>query len=261
MTVVPDYSLDTAPRRPSAARRYSFRAITLLLALALGLTSLHSLIIGWFDTGDGGQRRFDDIGWGVIEGVIVLAGVLSQLGRPDRRPEGLRQAALGLLALVVAGAATGAFDPATIVVLLLVGILGWLHPRRHEILTSRRQTDRTLLAAAVALAVPLLAWAVTLVHTAHTVAPSNVHATHQDYAGLTALAIGLALTALLAAVDPRSALPAFSVGAGLLLVGVASLLLDHQADALPTAWAVASIVGGVLFALLRARRAGSVARG
>lgn len=257
MTATRTYQVDAAPPRTSAVRRRSFQVVTAVLCLALAVTSLHSLIVGWVDTSDGGARRFDDIGWGVIEGVIVLTGLISQLRRPDRYPSGLRQAGLGLLALAVGGAATGAFDPASALVLLLVAVLGWLHPRRQEVLARPRHADRLLLAAAATMTAPLLVWVAVIAHTAHSVAPSSVHASHQDYAGLVGLALGLALTALLAATSAGAPLPARSVGVGLLLVGTASLVLPHQSDALPGGWAIVAILAGGAFPLLCWTRARS----
>jgi hypothetical protein len=215
----------------------------------------HLLVTGWFDASDGGARKFDDLAWGAIEGVLITVGLLTQLWHPERHATGLRQSICGLVALVVAAAATAAFDPATAVVLLLFVVLVVLHPARAQVLgRGTGAPDRVLLGAGLAMAIPLLAWAAVSAMRAHSLPPDDVHVVHQDHVALVAVAVGIALVALLAAVDIRSRVPAGCAGTALLLIGTASLVLDGQADALPGPWALAAVAAGLTFPVLAALR-------
>jgi hypothetical protein len=243
----------TCRRRPGP-RRIVFTGVAGVLSLLLTVLSGHLLVTGWFDGSEGGARRFDDLAWAAIEGVILTAGLLAQLRRPERHAAGLRQSLLGLLALVVGGALTGAFDPATVVVLLLMVVLAVLHPARADVFRRPGRPDLAVLPVAIAVTGASVWWAADVLGRFSALPAGNVHVVHQDAAALVGLAIGVALTALLAAFDRRSRLPGVCGGLALLLVGVASLLFRGQADALPAAAAVAAVIGGLLLGGLILRR-------
>lgn len=245
---------EPAVRRRPAPRRIVFTGLAGLLSLLLTVLSGHLLVTGWFDGSDGGARRFDDLAWAAIEGVIVTAGLLAQLRRPERSAAGLRQSLLGLIALVIAGALSGAFDPATVVVLLLVVVLAVLHPARAEVFRRPGRPDLSVLTVAILVTCGSVWWAAAVIGRFSGLPAADVHVQHQDGAALVALAIGVALTALLAAFDRHSRMPGVCAGVALLLTGVASLVLPGQADALPVAGAVAAVVGGVLLGGLVLRR-------
>lgn len=245
---------DTPAQGGSSGRRVGFRVIVVLLCLALALTGGRLLLYGWFDSGSGGLRKFDDIAWGVVEGVIVLGALLTQLRAPQRHTTGPRQALLGLVALFAGGAATGALDPATLLVIALVIVTVALHPARRHVLRRPGRPDRLLLSLALAGSVPLVVWFVNIVQHGNAVAPNDVHATHDDFAGLAGLALALALTAVLASFDTRSMLPVICSSAGSVLIGLASLVLSDQADALSTPAAIAAVAGGTVFGAVGLRR-------
>jgi hypothetical protein len=243
-------ALEPAVQRRPGPGRTLFIGLAGLLGLVLTILSGHLLVIGWLDGSDGHARRFDDLAWAAIEGVIVTVGLLAQLRRPERHAAGLRQALVGLLALIAGGALIGAADPATIVVLLLVAVLAVLHPARGEVFRRPGRPDLTVGAIALVIACAAVWWAANVIVRFGGLPPDDVHVQHQDAAGLVGLALGVALTALLATADRHSVMPGVSAGLALLLVCVASLILPGQVDALPPLAAVGAGLAGVLLAAL-----------
>lgn len=245
---------DPAVRRRPGPRRIVFTGLAGLLGLLVTVLSGHLLVTGWFDGSDGGARRVDDLAWAAIEGVIVAAGLLAQLRRPERHAAGLRQSLLGLMALVAGGVLTGAFDPATIVVVLLVVVLAVLHPARADVFRRPGRPDFSVLPVALVIAGGTVWWASAVLGRFSALPADDVHVVHQDAAALVGLAIGVALTALLGAFDRRSRMPGVCAGVALLLVAIASLLFPDQADAFPLAGAIAAGPAAVLLAALALRR-------
>jgi peptidoglycan/LPS O-acetylase OafA/YrhL len=80
------------------------KALALLLALA-SLTinfGLIDLIDGYTGYVDQARNQVLDAGWGLVFGVILPAGLLAQLWRPERRIAGIQQTGVAALALAAA---------------------------------------------------------------------------------------------------------------------------------------------------------------
>ncbi|CAN5258233.1 hypothetical protein BH20ACT8_BH20ACT8_07240 [soil metagenome] len=67
-------------------RRFAYRFLTAVPALLVALFGGRLLIAGWFATTDGGSHRLHDLSWGVLEGVVILVGLVASLWRPRRWP-------------------------------------------------------------------------------------------------------------------------------------------------------------------------------
>src|SRR5512132_3795924 len=83
------------------------KAVALIFALA-SLTinfGLIDLIDGYTGYVDQARNKVLDAGWGLVFGVILSRGLLSQRRRPERRIAGIQQTAVVALALVMAGVA------------------------------------------------------------------------------------------------------------------------------------------------------------
>lgn len=249
----------TAAGRPTSrgARRAAVKAIAVVLSLVLLITGARLLISGWFDPKDGGIHRFQDLAWGVIEGVILLAGIAPQLRRPARHAAALQQALVAIAALVLTMLLTLSIDPPTIVAGVLLLCLVALHPARAEVLRVRRTLDPTMLGLALSGAVPLLVFALHQASLMRTTSASNPLVQSSGYAGACAAAIAVTLVALLAAVRGGTGSAAWSASTGALVLGIGSVVFPHHASSLGTTGGAAAIAGAGLFlgaTLLRRRR-------
>lgn len=247
----------TAAGRPASrgTRTAAFTAIAVVLSLVLLITGGRLLISGWFDAKDGGIHRFQDLAFGVIEGVILLGGIAAQLRRPARHTAALQQALLGLAALIVTMILTVKVDPPTIAAGALLLLLVGLHPARAEVLRFRRELDPARLVLALLGAVPLLVFALHQASLMRTSSTSNPLVQSSGYAGACAAAIAVALVGLLAAVRGGTGSAAWSAPAGALVLGIGSIVFPHHASSLGTAGGAAAIAGAALFLGATVRRA------
>lgn len=243
----------------SRLRRTTFKLLAALLALALLATGGRLLITGWFDPRDGGIHRFQDLAWGVIEGVILLAAIVPQLRHPARHVAAVQQALAGLAALAMTMLLTLSVDAPTVLAGILLLVLVALHPARTEVLHVRGQPDPVRLTVALAGAIPLLIYAVHQASLMRTTAATSPLVQTSGFAGACAAGLGVALVALLAAIRGGTSLAASSAAAGALVLGIGSLALPHHPSSLGTAGGAVAVAGAIVFAAatLRLRRRSS----
>src|SRR3954469_8847718 len=88
------------------ARTTGLKVVALVVAF-VSLTinfGLIDFVDGFTGYVDEARNQVLDVGWGAVFGVIVPAGLLAQLRRPERRIAGVQQTALVAMALALAGA-------------------------------------------------------------------------------------------------------------------------------------------------------------
>ena len=146
-----------------ATRTTGLKAVALLVALA-SLTinyGLIDLIDGYTGYVDQARNQVLDAGWGLVFGVILPLGLLSQLRRPERRIAGIQQTAAVGFVLALAGAAGEEWRYMALAAGLIAAcaVLLALHPARRTFLARGQHADRVLLALAAVAAVPSLVYA------------------------------------------------------------------------------------------------------
>ena len=238
----------------SRPRRIVYRTLLALSALAAGLFGGRLLVVGWFSTLDGGSHRFHELTWGVLEGAVILVGLLAALWCPSRRPVAYQQVAVGIAALLVTMVMIRETDPATILIAALIAVAGLLHPARDQLRRVGPWDGPGLLVAAVT-AAPLVWYAIgeAALHRAGVAGDPHVALAH--YAGSTAAALALAGLAVLAASrGPGHRLAAASSAGGLAVLGVASLLWPEMTSSFGTLGGSASLTGAVAIAATGLRR-------
>lgn len=219
-------------------RRFAYRLLTAVPALLLALFGGRLIIAGWFATADGGSHRVHDLSWGVLEGVVILVGLVASLWRPRRWPAAYQQVGVGLAALLLTMGLIREIDVATLVVGGVIVIAALLHPARGQ-LSEFGPWDRLSLIVAIVTVPPLLFYAVGQAALHRNGTPSDPHVEMAHYAGTTAVALALAgMVALSASRRPGQRIVAASTVVGLGVLGTASLLWP----ALPSSFGA---VGGI----------------
>lgn len=136
-------------------------------ALVVALASL-TINFGLIDLVDGFTGYVDqarnqvlDVGWGVVFGVVLPLGLLTQLRRPERRIAGIQQTAVVASALALAGAAgqKGGYLALAGGIAVASAVLLALHPARRTFLARGRHPEPTMLALAAVAAGPALVYA------------------------------------------------------------------------------------------------------
>lgn len=188
----------------------------------------------------------------------MVASLLLVLSAPPaiavaRAPAHATRPLAVLAVLAIAGLATMALsltiDPFTLPFVVLIGVLWAISPRDEDVLPAGRPSP-TMLVVVLLAAAPLVAYAIgqaELQRTDHTSSHADFfHWVETSFYSVAVLGLGL-LAAL------RSAayrLAAWSGGLALVVLGVASLLFDSYASALPGPWGWLAIAGGVAFIAL-----------
>ena len=246
----------------SLPRRIAYRTLLGLSALAAALFGGRLLIAGWFATLDGGSHRFHDLSWGVLEGAVILVGLVVSLWRPARRPIAFQQVGVGVAALLVTMLLIRETDVATFVVMGLIVVAGLLHPARR-LLARVNPVDAPALLVAALVAAPLVWYAIGEA-ALHRAGPTDdPHVAMAHYAGTTAAALAVAGLAFLAASrQPGRRLVVVSAATGLAVLGIASLIWPDIASSFGVLGGVAALAGAaaVLAAGLRPGTASSAER-
>jgi hypothetical protein len=233
------------------ARRMAFKGLIGLLALVMAAFGGKGIITGWFSPMDGGIHRWHEIAWGVIEGVLILTGLVALLWRARHRIAAMQQVIAGCLALIATMALARVFDPFTGVFIALVAIAALLHPARSELLALRGQRiDPAMLGLAAVAAVPLALYSLGQIRIDAAAASSDSHAAMAHYAGTTAAALGIPLVAALAALRTRGwAIPRWSAVAAAGALGLASLVYPGQESSFGVVWGAGAIAWAATFAV------------
>lgn len=239
----------TAPPRALGFRLFAGIVAALTGILAFGLLAL---VLPWIMDGDRVTHRVHDLSWGVVGGLFITVALLAQLRRPERRPAAMQTVLATAVGLVIGGAVfTGEFDGFLIPIVVLPVALALAHPARSEVFALRGRPSPLMLAMVGVSTVPLVAWALDQAALQRDLPAADPHVDEGHFAGMAATAVAIALVALVAALKTGGwIVPARLAAAGIVVMGVASLVFDGYASALPALGAWAAIGGGVAFALV-----------
>ncbi|CAN5368155.1 hypothetical protein BH20ACT9_BH20ACT9_04610 [soil metagenome] len=234
--------------QPSRARRIGFLVAAALVALLAGIAAygLPALVLPLTYSGDRVIHRVHDLGHGVLMGGLITVALLSQLRHPERKIAAMQQFALAVGAFVLALLVTLSLNPFVVVFVLIVALLGFLHPARHALLRSPGKPDAAMLAIVAGGAIPLAWYAVAQAVLQLTSDAGNPHAEEFHYASMSALAVGLVLVGGLAAFRTQGwRVPAWCAGLGTIWIGLASVVFPHYEGSFGVVGGLVAVVGGV----------------
>lgn len=210
-------------------------------------------------------HRLHEFAFALVVWPLVF-GLLAQLRSPRKHVTGMLMAVVTILAVLLAMALTGFWDPVMILAFLGVPVLlaALLHPSGRALVTSveAERVSRVMLALVVVAAVPMLAFAATQVglqtgaiepagHDHGGAGHSEVHEQHVEFghfAFTAAFTFAVLGTALLASLRQRGWwLGAWVAGLMMASYAVASLLAPEASSNPGALWSVAALVWSVGF--------------
>ena len=237
----------------SARRNWRWLAYTacaslLVLLYGVAFFGLTSLALAWFQTRTGVAGPVTEVGYGVLVGIFLTLGLVSQLRHADQHVAGLQQAFLVVPALLIGSAlARDAQNvEAALIVLVGVGVLVALRPERGELLRIATRPDPWLLGIVLVAAIPLIWYAVAMGAQAQDLIGPPHHV--QRLSTMAAMAVAIVLVGLLTALRTQGwTLPAWCAGVATIVFGLASFLYPTHPGAAGSAWGGVAMAGGALF--------------
>jgi hypothetical protein len=238
------------PAPAGRGRTIAFAAVTGVFGVFTGLLlfGLPLLVLGWFDTEDGGIHRFHSLSWGAFTGILLAVPALVQLRHAERKVAAFQGMGAALIAAVLGYVVSGEFAvfDFAILVAMFAGV-AWLHPARDELLRIGRPSFPLMAIAAVA-AVPLLVYALGQGDLQRSAPGGDLHALHDHYLDMARVAFGLVLVALVASLGGRGfRIPGWCAGGAAAFLGLAALTYPEHASSFGTAWGAVVLGGGLLF--------------
>ena len=250
---------DQSTPAPSRARRIWFTVATCVFAAgALGGLFGIGIVIGWFDNDEGGIHRVHDLGFGVLFGVILTVAFVAMIRRPEAKPSAFFQVLAVAVAAVVSGivSANGGYLLIALIVAVAAAILSALHPGRAALLRSARNLSPHMTAVALAGAVPLVWFGLTMAKLQRDGPPADPHVQMGHWATMAAMSFALVLVGLLASVRLRGwRISAWCAGLGAAVYGLASIVFHRfpgtdirYPGSEGIGWGVVAMLGGLGFA-------------
>lgn len=256
----------------SSGRRIALVVLALILGVGFAYPG-SGLLLGWSSAVDGGIHRFHTIVWGIHTGMVLSLGLLALLVRTEQRVATAQQVGVAMAVMMTVffasvviphvGAPGVGIDRVvfSFFVLVLMGVILALHPRRAEILTRGRGISRPMVALGVvglAVAAPYALGQIQIQVAVDLATDPHSAGGMEHWTEMAITALTLPLIALVAALRPRGfRLVAWTAGVGTIVFGVAAALLPEQASSPGVAWGTGAVVGGTLFiavAEIEARR-------
>jgi hypothetical protein len=237
------------------SRLAALRLVALAAALGLWLPALGlvDLTTSWFLNE---PTLVHDLGYGAITGILVPAGLLAQLRHPERAIAGLQQVGCCAIAYAVAGAIAdpGYLVLAGAVAIVLVALLV-LHPIGGTFFAAPDEASVLLMGLALLPAVPLGAYALATAERERA-GDLDFHAGLGSWGGLSAMAVGIVLVAVLAGIRTVGwRVPVWSASAAASVWGLGSLLFPDRPGAEGRVWGALALVWALAFALAGRREA------
>jgi hypothetical protein len=192
-----------------------------------------------------------DLAFFALGAILITAGLASQVAGDD--VAGLQQAVVALLSLAAAGWLGARIEPlvGAVTLLAVAGPVAALHPRRRQLLAAGEGVSGPLMAFALTVAVPAIAYAAVMLAAARAAGPScflGQCVRGDRLAEAAALGIAVALVALLASLRTAGwSLPAWCAGLAAIVLGGASLAFQGEQGSLTKWLAAACVAWGVGF--------------
>jgi hypothetical protein len=222
-------------------------SLLLIVFTGVMIPILPGVILGWFNPWLFGIHQLHEMNAGALNW-LVLAGMLLQLNRPERKIAALQMTNLVVLVSIVVSLVAGTFFPPIILFLLFTAGAAWLHPRREEMLRLGRLGNPELLALVALAAVPLTFYAADQLSLQRGAGAGDSHAEFGHYAGMGALAITILLVAMLASFKTNGwRIPAWGAGFLAIFFGLTSGVFPGQASSVGMLWGSLSILWGIAF--------------
>lgn len=250
-------SVQTASAKGSG-RRIAFTVATFIFGSAAnGALFGVGLVIGWFDTEDGGIHRVHDLAFGILYGLILSVAFYAMVRRPEAKPSVFLQVVVIAVAALIAGVISA--DVSYLIIGPIVGaaaaILLALHPARVEVLHPGPKPSLVMGALVLVESVPLVWFGLTMAGLQRQGVAADPHVSMDHWANMAAMAFGLLLTGLLASARIRGwRLTAWCAGLGTITYGLASIVFHNYPGthlAYPgsegVGWGVAASIGGLAF--------------
>jgi hypothetical protein len=242
----------------SNARRTAFTVLTFLFgAASLGGLFGIGLVIGWFDTDEGGIHRVHDLGFGILYGIVVAGAFFALLRRPEDKPSVFLQVIAAALAVTIAALVSADPGYLTIAVALLVAsaILLALHPGRDEVLHPKPRLSPVMSAFVLAGAIPLVWFGLTSARLQRDGSPLDPHVLMGHWTTMASMAFGLVAVGLLASARIRGwRFTAWCAGLGTAVYGLGSIVFHRfpgtdvtYAGSEGIGWGLVALIGGLAF--------------
>jgi hypothetical protein len=240
--------------------------VAALWLLALNVFGLLELVLMWMpaDTlssmfGDefSEAHRTHFLAIGVVAWAVTVS-IVVQLRKPERRTAPMLWLVISALAGTIVFGLSGTFgewlQEEVLFVLLPVGLVASLHPRRIELL-RRPELNRSMGYLAAAASIPWLVYAVDNAGLQLANAVGDTHAEMEHWALAALLGIAISAAAFVGSTDHSGwRLPAWIATGASVIFGIHSLVFPGLASALPAFWAIAAIVWGIAFGTTIVRR-------
>jgi hypothetical protein len=246
----------------SDRRRTTFIVLAVLFGLGLGFGAFAfpSLVVGWFGAGGREIHKVHDLAYGAQAGILFAAALVLQSVNPERKPAIMLTAAASGLANAVGYSLGGNFFFG-LVPFVVLGLLWWLHPARHE-LRLAGPVHPLMAGLAVLAAIPLVIYALDQAAIQRACLAGDPHCDEFHYAGMAAIALAIPLAGLVASFSTRGwRISAWLAGLATAVFGLAAMLFPEHTSSVGTTWGAVALGGAVLFvaiAELRARRVASL---
>jgi hypothetical protein len=233
-----------AVRRSSRGRRTAFRVIATIVAVSGLAFGLFTAVFGIVEE-DQAIHAVHNAVVATLLMVLSAPAAIAAARTPERSTRPLVHLAVvgvaGLLTMVLALT----LDPFTLPFVVLVGVLWALRPTEGRPFPGR--PSPILLVLVVAAAVPLVAYTLGQAELQR-IDDTSEHAELFHWVETSFYALGIVLLGLLVAVRPAAyRLSAWSAGVALAVLGGASVAFPDRASALDSGWALAALVGGIVF--------------
>lgn len=237
----------------SRKRRIAFYIVVglfSLLVIVFGVflfPILPSVFIGWFNPNLFGIHQLHEMNAGASSW-LVLAGMLLQLHKPERKVAALQMANLGILSSIVVSLVAGTFFPFTLLFIAFTAGAAWLHPKREEMLRFGRPGNPELLALVALAAVPFIVFASNQLRLQLMAAASDPHAQFGHYGSMVGVAITSLLVGLLASFKTTGwRIPAWGAGFVAIVFGLTSVVFPVQSSSVGSFWGSLAIMWGLAF--------------
>jgi hypothetical protein len=215
------------------------------------------ILIGWFDTDEGGIHRVHDLAFGVLYGIVVATAFFAMVRRPASKPSVYLQVIVTALAVAIAALVSA--DPGYLAIsgalLAASAILFALHPDREEILRPRLAVSPVLATFTLVAAIPLVSLGLSSARLQREGSPLDPHVSMGHWTTMAAMAFGLVAVGLLASARIRGwRLTAWCVGLGAAAHGLGSIVFRRFPDtSVPypgsrgAGWGLMALIGGLVF--------------